>query len=48
MFKKGTKLSVKFKTPLHIDYTASNDDIMKTEMVDIDQSRFIQHAGVDV
>ena len=48
MIKRGTRLSVKFKAPLHIDYTASNDDIMETVMVAIEQSRLMQHAGVEV
>ncbi len=48
MVKKGTRLSVKFKAPLQIDYTASNDDIMETVMVAIEQSRLMQHAGVEV
>ena len=37
--KKGTTLSVKFKAPLQIDYTASNDEIMETIMVAIEQSK---------
>jgi 1-acyl-sn-glycerol-3-phosphate acyltransferase len=35
---KGTKLSVKFKAPLQIDYNASNDEIMETIMDAIEQS----------
>jgi 1-acyl-sn-glycerol-3-phosphate acyltransferase len=37
--KKGTILSVKFKEPLQIDYTLSNDDMMETIMVAIGQSQ---------
>ena len=48
MVKKGTLLTVKFKAPLQIDYTATNDDIMETIMVAIEQSRFMQHNGVDI
>jgi 1-acyl-sn-glycerol-3-phosphate acyltransferase len=37
--KKGTILSVKFKAPLQIDTTASNDVILETIMVAIEQSK---------
>jgi hypothetical protein len=37
--KKGTILSVKFKAPLQIDTTASNDAILETIMVAIEQSK---------
>lgn len=36
--KKGTLLSVKFKEPLMVDYTASNDEMMETVMIAIEQS----------
>jgi 1-acyl-sn-glycerol-3-phosphate acyltransferase len=39
MVKRGTALSVKFKAPLSIDYTASNDEIMETIMLAIEQSK---------
>jgi 1-acyl-sn-glycerol-3-phosphate acyltransferase len=39
MVKKGTALSVKFKAPLLIDYTATNDEIMEMVMVAIEQSK---------
>ncbi len=39
MLKKGTPLSVKFKAPLVIDYTATNDEIMETIMIAIEQSK---------
>jgi 1-acyl-sn-glycerol-3-phosphate acyltransferase len=38
LIKKGTPLSIKFKAPLQIDYTASNDEMMETIMVAIGQS----------
>ncbi len=38
LIKKGTPLSVKFKAPLQIDYTAGNDEMMETIMVAIGQS----------
>ncbi len=37
--KKGTTLSVKFKAPLDIDYTATNDEMLETIMVAIEQSK---------
>jgi 1-acyl-sn-glycerol-3-phosphate acyltransferase len=36
--KKGTTLSVQFKAPLQIDYTATNDEMMETIMLAIGQS----------
>ncbi len=39
MIKMGTELSVKFKAPLQIDYTATNDEIMETIMLAIEQSK---------
>jgi len=39
MIKRGTALSVKFKPPLQIDYTATNDEIMETIMLAIGQSK---------
>lgn len=39
LVKKGTILSVQFKAPLHIDYGASNDDMMETIMLSIGQSK---------
>ena len=43
MLKKGTELSVKFKAPLLIDYTATNDEIMETIMLAIEQSKTQQN-----
>jgi 1-acyl-sn-glycerol-3-phosphate acyltransferase len=37
--KKGTTLSVKFKEPLQIDYTMSNDEMMEAIMIAIEQSK---------
>ena len=37
--KKGTILSVKFKAPLQIDYDSTNDEIMETVMIAIEQSK---------
>jgi 1-acyl-sn-glycerol-3-phosphate acyltransferase len=37
--KKGTTLSVKFKAPLEVDYNASNDEMMETIMIAIEQSK---------
>lgn len=37
--KKGTTLSVKFKEPLQIDYNATNDEMMETIMLAIEQSK---------
>ena len=49
LVKKGTILSVQFKAPLHIDYEASNDDMMETIMLSIGQSKTqegsIQHPA---
>lgn len=39
MIKRGTALSVKFKAPIQIDYTATNDEIMETIMLAIGQSK---------
>ncbi len=39
MMKKGTSLSVKFKAPLLIDYTDSNEEIMEAIMIAIEQSK---------
>jgi len=36
--KKGTMLSVKFKEPLKLNFTASNDEMMETIMIAIEQS----------
>ena len=44
MINRGTPLSVKFKAPLEIDHTASNDEIMETIMVAIEQSKAHQHV----
>ncbi len=39
-FKKiGSTLSVKFKAPLNIDYNSSNDEMMETIMIAIEQSK---------
>jgi 1-acyl-sn-glycerol-3-phosphate acyltransferase len=43
--KKGTTLSVKFKEPLQIDYNASNEEIMETIMMAIEQSKTQQNAA---
>lgn len=43
--KKGTTLSVKFKEPLQLDYNASNDEMMETIMIAIEQSKTQQDAG---
>ncbi len=37
--KKGTRLSVKFKAPLQIDYDTTNDEMMEAIMVAIEQSK---------
>jgi len=37
--KSGTILSVKFKAPLQIDYNSSNDEMMESIMVAIEQSK---------
>jgi 1-acyl-sn-glycerol-3-phosphate acyltransferase len=42
--KKGSILSVKFKAPLQVDLTASNDEILETIMVAIEQSKTQQPA----
>ena len=39
LMRKGTTLSVKFKEPLQIDYTSSNDEMMETIMLAIGQSQ---------
>ena len=39
LVNKGTTLSVKFKPPLEIDYSATNDEMMETIMVAIEQSQ---------
>jgi 1-acyl-sn-glycerol-3-phosphate acyltransferase len=41
--KKHTTLSVKFKEPLQIDYNASNDEIMESIMLAIEQSKTQQN-----
>ncbi|MEO6491035.1 MAG: lysophospholipid acyltransferase family protein [Ferruginibacter sp.] len=45
LVNKGTKLSVKFKPPLEIDYNASNDDMMEAIMVAIEQSKSQQASN---
>lgn len=47
MVKRGTPLSVKFKAPLQIDYTLTNDEIMENIMVAIEQSK-VQQLFVSV
>jgi 1-acyl-sn-glycerol-3-phosphate acyltransferase len=42
--KKHTALSVKFKEPLQIDYNASNDEMMESIMLAIEQSRTQQNT----
>jgi 1-acyl-sn-glycerol-3-phosphate acyltransferase len=42
--KKGTTLSVKFKEPLKIDYNASNDEMMESIMIAIEQSKTQQDS----
>ncbi len=42
--KKGSTLSVKFKAPLQVDLTASNDEILETIMLSIEQSKSQQPA----
>jgi len=42
--KKGSILSVKFKAPLQVDLTASNDEILESIMVAIEQSKTQQPA----
>jgi 1-acyl-sn-glycerol-3-phosphate acyltransferase len=37
--KWGTLLSVKFKEPLQIDYNASNDEVLESIMLSIEQSK---------
>jgi 1-acyl-sn-glycerol-3-phosphate acyltransferase len=39
LINKGTELSVKFKEPLQIDYNATNDEMMETIMLAIEQSQ---------
>lgn len=39
LLNKHTTLSVKFKAPLEIDYSASNDEMMETVMLAIEQSQ---------
>ena len=39
LIKKNTLLSVKFKEPLLIDYSACNDDMMESIMIAIEQSK---------
>lgn len=46
--KKGSILSVKFKAPLQVDLTASNDEILETIMVAIEQSKTQQPAVMAV
>ncbi len=45
--KKGTTLSVKFKAPLQIDYNGSNDEILETIMLAIEQSKTQQPTIVE-
>lgn len=45
MIKRGTALSVKFKAPIQIDYTATNDEIMETIMLAIGQSKTQQNIN---
>ncbi len=47
MVRLGTKLSIKFKAPLIIDYTAGNDEIMESIMVAIEQSKMQQLAKLE-
>jgi 1-acyl-sn-glycerol-3-phosphate acyltransferase len=42
--KKGTILSVKFKAPLTIDFNASNDEMMESIMIAIEQSKSQQDS----
>jgi 1-acyl-sn-glycerol-3-phosphate acyltransferase len=42
--KKHTTLSVKFKEPLQIDYNASNDEIMESILLAIEQSKTQQNT----
>ncbi len=43
--KRHTQLSVKFKEPLQIDYNLSNDEMMETIMVAIEQSKTQQQPN---
>ncbi len=43
--KKGTTLSVKFKEPLQVDYNMSNNEMMETIMIAIEQSKTQQYPG---
>jgi 1-acyl-sn-glycerol-3-phosphate acyltransferase len=45
--KKGTRLSVKFKAPLQIDLSASNDAILETIMEAIEQTKTFQAAATE-
>jgi len=44
--KRGTLLSVKFKAPLQIDHTASNDEILEKVMLAIEQSKTQQPPSI--
>ncbi|MCX6204774.1 MAG: lysophospholipid acyltransferase family protein [Bacteroidetes bacterium] len=46
MIKKNTILTVKFKEPLLIDYSANNNDIMETIMIAIEQSKSQQECVI--
>jgi hypothetical protein len=43
--KKGTLLSIRFKEPLDIDYSASVDSILETVMDAIEQSKKFMLKG---
>jgi 1-acyl-sn-glycerol-3-phosphate acyltransferase len=44
--KRGSQLTVKFKAPLKVDYNETNDEIMETIMIAIEQSKSQQDLTV--